>query len=232
LRAGAAFALAAVAPRGIGAERRLPPPSAVLTYQLSASAKGFKINADSTLEWRLGGSEYRIVNRGSFLFFSFEWESTGNIGEAGLAPSRYREMRNKRVKITEFDSASGRLKLPSGNEEALQPGTQDRLSVLLQLAAIGRAEGGAFANGKAVSFRVAGSSRSDNWHFRAASRDQLSTPMGDVEAVHLIRERDHDDGQKIEVWLAPAHDWLPVRVLSNEADGDFLDQVVRRIERP
>ncbi len=89
-----------------------------------------------------------------------------------------------------------------------------------------------FADGKVVPFRVAGSSQSDNWRFRVVGRDKLSTPMGSIEAVHLKRERDHDDGQKIEVWLSPAHDWLPVRVLSNEADGDFLDQVVQKIERP
>jgi len=214
------------------AERYQPPASALLTYKLDASAKGFKINAESTLEWQRNGGDYRVVNRGSFLFFSFVWESTGKVGSEGLQPARYQETRNKRVKAAEFDAASGRLKLPSGNEEPLQPGTQDRMSVLLQLASMGRADNSAFADGKVVSFRVAGSSRSDNWRFRAAGRDKLSTPMGSIEAVHLIRERDHDDGQKIEVWLAPAHDWLPVRVLSNEADGDFLDQVVQKIERP
>ncbi|MEK7943493.1 DUF3108 domain-containing protein [Pigmentiphaga sp. YJ18] len=231
-RACAALALAAAAPALQAAERYAPPASALLTYKLNASAKGFKINVDSTLEWQRNGSDYRLVNRGSFLFFSFVWESTGKVGDGGLQPARYQETRNKRVKTAEFDAAAGRLRLPSGNEEPLKPGTQDRMSVLLQLASIGRADSGAFADGKVVPFRVAGSSQSDNWRFRVVGRDKLSTPMGSIDAVHLRRERDHDDGQKIEVWLSPAHDWLPVRVLSNEADGDFLDQVVQKIERP
>ncbi|MDX3907052.1 MAG: DUF3108 domain-containing protein [Pigmentiphaga sp.] len=228
----AALALAAGALPLQAAERYSPPASAVLTYKLNASAKGFKINVDSTLEWLRTGSDYKLVNRGSFMFFSFVWESTGKVGAGGLQPVRYQETRNKRVKTAEFDAAGGRLRLPSGDEETLEPGTQDRMSVLLQLAAIGRADAGAFAAGKVLPFRVAGSSRSDNWRFRVVGKETLSTPMGNMEAVHLVRERDHDDGQKVEVWLAPGHDWLPVRVLSNEADGDFLDQVVAKIERP
>jgi len=231
LLGGLAMALAVAAAPLHAAPRYAPPAPAVLTYKLGASAKGFKINVDSTLEWQRSGSDYKVINRGSFMFFSFVWESTGKVGDQGLQPERYQETRNKRVKVAEFDAVAGKLRLPSGNEEPLEPGTQDRMSVLLQLSAIGRADAAAFAVGKVLPFKVAGSSHSDNWRFRVAGKETLSTGMGNVEAVHLVRERDHDDGQKIEVWLAPAHDWLPVRVLSNEADGDFLDQVISKIER-
>ncbi|VCU68076.1 hypothetical protein PIGHUM_00123 [Pigmentiphaga humi] len=230
LRGGALIAFAAAALPLHAADNMSPPSAALLTYKLGALAKGFKINVDSTLDWQRSGDDYKIVNRGSFMFFSFVWESTGTVGPNGLQPARYQETRNKRVKVAEFDAAAGRLRLPSGNEEPLQAGTQDRMSVLLQLSAMGRADSGAFADGKVLPFRVAGSSRSDNWRFRVAGREKLSTPMGELDTIHLTRERDHDDGQKIEVWLAPGQDWLPVRVLSKEADGDYLDQVIAKIE--
>ncbi len=207
-----------------------PPPSTLLTYKLNASAKGFKINVDSTLEWTRNGDDYRLVNRGSFMFFSFVWESTGRIGDQGLVPLRYQETRNKKVKAVDFDAAAGSVRFSGGKQEALKGQTHDRMSVLLQLSSIGRTDPAAFGPGKVLPFRVAGSSRVDNWRFKVAGKQKLETPLGEVDAVHLVRERDHDDGQKVEVWLAAKYDWLPVRVLSHEENGDYLDQVIEKIE--
>jgi hypothetical protein len=232
LAACAAPLLALVLPAPASAADFAPPSSAVLTYKLHAIAKGFHIDVDSSLAWALNGSDYTLVNRGSFLFFSFNWASSGKAGPQGVQPVRYEETRNRTVKVTEFDVAAGKLRFPGGQEEALKPGMQDRMSVLLQLASLGRANASALADGKVQTFRVAGSSESDDWHFRVLGRERIDTGMGQLDTVHLRRERDHDDGQAIEVWLAPGNDWLPVRVLSRETSGDSLDQVVEKIDRP
>ncbi|GAA4324382.1 hypothetical protein GCM10023144_05900 [Pigmentiphaga soli] len=220
----AAAAAAAAAPLA-------PPPSARLTYQLKATAKGFRINVESQLDWSRDGGSYRLVNHGSFLVFSFEFASNGSVDDAGVHPARYQETRNRKVKAVDFDAQAGQVRYTGGSQEPYAAGMQDRMSVLMQLAAMGRADPGAFAAGKVASFRVAGSSHSDTWRFKAVGNEQLDTTLGKIDAVHLVRERDHDDGQKIEVWLSSAYDWLPVRVLSQETSGDSLDQVLTRIER-
>lgn len=207
------------------------PGSSSMTYALKASAKGFKINVDSHFDWSREGDAYRLVNSGRFTFFSFNFESSGVITPQGLQPARYQETRNKRVKAVTFNPDSKTVTFAGGESEALQAGTQDRMSVLVQLAAMGRKNPDAFASGKVIPFRVAGSSRVGMWRFRVAGTDTLDTPLGSVKAVHLVRERDNDDGQKVEVWLSAEYDWMPVRVLSNETDGDYLDQVLSKFER-
>jgi hypothetical protein len=207
------------------------PGSSSMTYSLKASAKGFKINVDSHFDWMREGDAYRIVNSGRFTLFSFNFESSGVITPDGLQPARYQETRNKRIKAVTFDPEARKITFAGGESEPLQAGTQDRMSVLVQLAAMGRKNPDVFASGKVVPFRVAGSSRTGMWRFRVAGTDTLDTPLGPVKAVHLVRERDEDDGQKVEVWLSADYDWMPVRVLSNESDGDFLDQVLSKFER-
>jgi len=224
--AAAAASSAAATPAAVSV-----PGSSSMTYTLKASAKGFKINVDSHFDWMREGDAYRLVNSGRFTLFSFNFESSGVITPDGLQPARYQETRNKRVKAVTFDPEGKKITFSGGESEPLQAGTQDRMSVLVQLAAMGRKNPDVFASGKVVPFRVAGSSRTGMWRFRVAGTDTLDTPLGAVKAVHLVRERDEDDGQKVEVWLSADYDWMPVRVLSNESDGDYLDQVLSKFER-
>ncbi len=208
------------------------PEAATLTYELKAKASGFNVDVDSTLRWKPDGERYALVNEGRFLFFNFLWVSEGVIRQGALQPERYREKRNKREKLTRFDAQAKRIHFQGGQQEAWQPGIQDRLSVLLTLSALGKEQPSRFKPGATFSMPVTGSSRSDNWHFTVQDLPVLETALGSIKTVRLSRSRDDDDGQQIEVWLAPDHDWLPVRVLSREPDGDHLDQTIKAITRP
>lgn len=208
------------------------PEAATLTYALQAKASGFNVDVDSTLRWKPDGNRYTVVNEGRFLFFSFVWVSEGQLHDGRLQPRIYREKRNKREKITRFDAEGKRIQFNGGNLEPWRPEIQDRLSVLLTLSALGQAQPERLKPGATFTVPVAGSSRSDNWHFTVQDTPVLETKMGKINTLRLRRSRDDDDGQQIEVWLAPSHDWLPVRVLSREADGDYLDQTIKAIRRP
>ncbi len=47
---------------------------------------------------------------------------------------------------------------------------------------------------------------------------QLDTPLGQIETVHLERIRGEDSTRKTEIWLAPAYDYLLVKLLQTEND--------------
>ena len=148
LHCAAALAFLGALPLPAGAAAPLAAPaSAMLTYKLKASAKGFMINVDSQLDWKREGDTYHLTNRGSFMVFSFMFESTGRVDAQGVQPARYQETRNRRVKSVDFDPKGG-VRYSGGAQEPFQAGIQDRMSVLMQLAALGRGNPGAFAAGK------------------------------------------------------------------------------------
>ena len=57
----------------------------------------------------------------------------------------------------------------------------------------------------------------------------LKTPAGEMETVHLVKQRESKDDRGTEIWFASGRDYLPVRILVIEKDGARIDQVLTRI---
>ena len=38
--------------------------------------------------------------------------------------------------------------------------------------------------------------------------------------------------QSIDVWLAPAHEWYPVKIRFTEGDKETIEQTLKNISRP
>jgi len=54
-----------------------------------------------------------------------------------------------------------------------------------------------------------------------------------MTAWHLLRAPlagSYD--QKIDIWLAPEHEWYPVKLRYTERNGDYLDLLLSNIKRP
>jgi hypothetical protein len=212
-----------------------PPPNSHLYYQTKVSAKGMSLNIDSEIEWTRQGDTYQLVNHAQHMLLgNLRFESKGQVTPAGLAPVTYLETRRKREKLVAIDRAGKQVKFSGGQMAAAPDGLQDRTSVLLQLASLARGDAAAFTAGKTFTVPVAGSSQVQEWTFEVAGEESLTTPMGKLRTVHVKRQprpgRDAPDEQRVDVWLAPERNWLPVRVRLHEANGDEFDQVVSRIE--
>ena len=48
---------------------------------------------------------------------------------------------------------------------------------------------------------------------------RLETPFGELRAIPVKQVR-HADRESIELWLAPAYRWLPVRIRFFNRDGE------------
>jgi hypothetical protein len=68
------------------------------------------------------------------------------------------------------------------------------------------------------------------YDYAVAGSEVLKTPIGDLQTLHLVKQRTPDDSRQTEVWLDQKRNFVPVRVLVVEKDGTRLDQVVTRIE--
>ena len=64
-------------------------------------------------------------------------------------------------------------------------------------------------------------------HYRIVNRVTLDTPLGKIKAVHLERIRGEDSARKTEIWLAPDHDYLLLKLVQTEPDGDTIQLSIR-----
>lgn len=153
--------------------------------------------------------------------------SEGRITPQGLQPSRYAFERdkapNKNV-YARFDWTTRKLTSDhDGKTEilALQSGTQDRLSIMYQFMALdptAKLPTAWMTNGKNVT----------RYEYSLAGAEDIETPAGRQPTVRVER-LDHEDGSRIEVWLATALHRLPVKVRLTHRDGTRDEQSLTRL---
>jgi hypothetical protein len=125
--------------------------------------------------------------------------------------------------------------VPTANQSAditLPPGAQDPLSVLIQLGALIAGNPPQYPVGNRIALPIANSSDqpprptdfaiADDNDFAAAG--QFSQPL---PALHLVHEPANDRDARIELWLGKRLDYLPLRLLLVQPDGDRLDMVLQ-----
>ena len=212
------------------------PPSADLVYKIEARKKGISLGGDSLVSWRVGNGTFSVSNvaRASLLGKILDNRSEGVIDAFGLAPTQFNEKRfRKEPTLATFDRAARKLSFNTGDEHyPLLGGEQDRNSVQWQLAAVARAAPEKFVPGSEWKFFVAGRRDAEVWTFKVVGREVLRTAIGNLQAVHFIKAPQADAAeQHIDLWLAPGHEWYPVKLRFSEADGEFVQQTIEKITR-
>ena len=223
----------AAQPVSATAPGRLKMPSAAeLQYDVRATRKGMSLPAQSVLRWQPAAGSYQARMEFKALFVGARSQtSVGTLSAAdGLMPTRYGD-KNRSEQATHFDRTRQPpvLRFSANTPDLpLQPHTQDRLSVLLQLGAMLAGEPARFGPGQTVTLHTAGPKDADLWQFRVGNTTALNLPAGTLEAVHLDRAPLHTYDNRVEVWLAPSLGYLPVRILWTQANGDVVDQQLAR----
>lgn len=209
------------------------PPSADLNYSIKARQKGISLSGEAQVSWRAGEGRYSVSSstQASILGKIQENRSEGLIDGYGLAPARFTEKRFRKAPYTvTFDNKTIRF-TESTETYPLKGGEQDRGSVLWQLVALARGAPDKLVPGSEWRFFVAGRRDAGPWVFTVAKHEKIRTGLGEVDAVHLIKGPSPDSKeQKIDVWLAPAHEWYPARVrFSDQDDGELVEQTLEKL---
>jgi hypothetical protein len=213
------------------------PPSADLNYDLSARQRGLSLKGDATVNWRAGDGQYsvQVESRVAILGTLLDNRSEGAIDEYGLAPAQFSEkrMRKDPTSIT-FDREAKSMSFSEGEKTyPLKGGEQDRVSITWQLAAVARAAGDKFKPGSKWPFFVAGRSSAEAWTFKVVRREKVQTGVGKVDAVLVSREAlPGSRDQSIDIWLAPEHEWYPVKIRFTEGDKETIEQTLKSIAKP
>lgn len=202
---------------------RIPPP-AQLHYALSRGL----LRGVGELSWQPDANGYALRLEGKVPPFGtlITQTSAGRFDAAGLAPLRHTDKRVRRdERAATFERDQGTIRF-SGKDatEPLQPGTQDRLSVMVQLAAIAEAWTQPPAAGTVVEMEVVGA-RGDahRWALRYDGLQPVTTAGGTTQALKFEREAQGGKETRAEFWLDPQAHHLPVRARLTDGDGDALE---------
>ena len=204
------------------------PASTTLNFDVKATRKGVSLPATSTLRFTQDGQAYDARMDIKAMFVGTRTQTSKGLLDpsGGLQPLRFGD-KNKSEQAAHFDRTRQPpvLRFSANTPDApLLALSQDRLSVLFQLAAMLGGEPDRWTAGSTVVVHTAGPRDADMWQFKVGATEQLSLPAGNLAAVHLVRTPMHAYDNQVEIWLAPSLGHLPVRVLWTQANGDSVDQ--------
>ncbi len=198
------------------------PASAKLLYRVESNKFPFRLGGE--LLWQHDGQSYQArTGIGAFGLARVQ-TSRGHFDTLGLAPERFADKFRKEVAAV-FNRERGVVSFSvNAPDLPLQPGAQDRLSVLLQLGALVASAPNDFVVGTTVSVQTIGQRNAEPWLFTFGGMETLALPGGTQIGLKLERRPRKPDDQRVEVWLAPGLGYLPARLRITEPDGDYADQ--------
>jgi hypothetical protein len=198
------------------------PGSAHLQYKVETNKFPFSASAD--LRWQQNGKTYDAQLELRVFGQVRTQSSHGLVTPQGLAPVRFSDKFRNEV-AAHFNREQGKVTFSANTPDvALLAGAQDRLSILLQLAAMVAGDPANFPPATTLSFQTVGPRSADTWLFTVGKEELLALPGGELSTLKLVRNPRQEFDQKVELWLAPALNYLPARLRITEPNGDFIDQ--------
>ena len=199
------------------------PPPFRFEYDAKATLSFLGLSGTSTLTLTRAADDYALLYETvAGVWFSARQTSRGRIGADGVMPVDYTERNgNKPLLSTHLDWSAGRVTFSATDKVVpTHPQMQDRLSLLLQVGWLLRANAASFA------LPVAGVRGSSNYDIVKRGAETVETPAGRFQTIKFERPMsEHDD--RIEVWIAPALCSLPVKVRFTDRKGLMVGNELR-----
>jgi Protein of unknown function (DUF3108) len=209
------------------------PDSALLKYQVQGQVKGLNYWASAELAWQQDGQNYESrLSVSAFLLGSRTQMSKGTLGPEGLMPTRFGDKSRSEL-AAHFQRDKGIISFSANSPDVpLLKGAQDRLSVVMQISSLFAGDPTRFPLGTMLSFQTVSQREAEVWHFLVEKEELLQLPFGEVNAIKLNRKPRRAFDQQIELWFAPTLGYLPVRLRITNANGDVVDQLLSKAEKP
>jgi hypothetical protein len=204
------------------------PPSGELRYDTRINGV---MNQIGNIHWLNDGQHYEMVVSIPLPFVGpYVYSSKGHIDSFGIAPEQYSEQRGRRAAdVTVFDRTTKQLVYTrTPNNQPLADGAQDRFSVVMQLSTLVRGSPDTYKPGVVRQFSVADNDSNEIWPIETVGDENVQTADGNIQARHFTRlPRREGDRRRLDIWLAPALGWLPVRILQTEPNGMQIEMLWR-----
>jgi hypothetical protein len=213
----------------------MPPPAKITLDVARTDADGTTWSGEALLAWQSNADSYRIqVEAGIRVVFArvnlVVLKSEGAVAATGFAPITMTEKRRGRaMTATHFDWGKGLITFSASEAMyGLPPGAQDKASIPLQLAAIARGDPKQLTG--AIDIFVGEDRDAAIYRFTVVGQEQIDTKLGTLQTWHLTRPPQPGSYKsQLDIWLAPAHGWYPVRIRNTERNGAVTTQTVNNI---
>jgi uncharacterized protein YndB with AHSA1/START domain len=217
-----------------GAAAAQPPHRVSLSYDLSYNGV---VAAELTEVLEHDGKTFSLSSEGrgkgigALLYRGAAKRSCrGEVTRDGLRPLEYRDQRgDKPAVVARFDWVKKTLTQEhDGKNETTTMALplQDRLSFLYNFAFQNSPD---LKPGREIKVTLTDGKGLTQFQYNVAGREMLQTPIGELETVHLVKQRDNKDDKGTEIWFASSRNYLPVRILVVDKDGVRVDQVLTHI---
>lgn len=212
-----------------------PPPSAHLEMQLiRTEPQRNPVYGKGAIHWERQDERYNLrIEAGLDLLLTtvnlYQLSSNGTIVPAGIVPDTMTEARrNRAATATHFNWQEKSVSFSSSNKaQDLNEGAQDKASILLQLAGIGRADAQQFTPGREFAFQVAEERDAHVFTFVVVGEEEIETRLGKLPVWRVVRPpRPGYYNSQLELWLAPGLYWLPVQIRNTETNGAITTQIM------
>ncbi|MFT7771903.1 DUF3108 domain-containing protein [Roseateles sp.] len=207
------------------------PLSTRLSYVLSGNYRG-PVTGQAQVEWLRKGRDYQVHLDVDVGLVARRMSSQGRLTSDGIAPQRYDEetkllLVDARRSSVLFQGAE--VQLANGRREPVQRGSQDSASQFVQLTWLFLTGREPLQAGHVVRFPLVLPRRQYAWQYEVVGEEMLDTPMGPVASWHLRPGRSASGGDlTAEVWLAPALQYLPVRLVIRQDADNYIDLMLKR----
>jgi hypothetical protein len=210
--------------KGLCSAQQPWPARFTFVYTVVASRSGLTLEGENELQFRSEGADYTLTSATRSTLYRARQDSRGTVQGRTLRPSEYTEHRQRREPTTTtIDWPSGTVRFTAAADA---PGTtvpllQDRLSMLLQLGERAQRQ----RDGDVV-LPVAGVRNIASYRFERRGTERVSVPAGSFDTVRFER-RDTKRDEALELWLAPASCWLPVKMRFTDDRGLTVENQLR-----
>ncbi|WP_251371333.1 DUF3108 domain-containing protein [Polynucleobacter sp. TSB-Sco08W16] len=218
-----------------GAPFRLPQ-SGILYYDSYVDGQKYQTGE---IDWIVEGNNYRLYVNIPYAFVGpFVFESRGTVDAYGMAPAIYWSQRGtKAPRYSRFDrdgSGAGQMffsEKPDFTPNII-PGTQDRFSLMFQLASLLNGDSKIDEAGSIRAIPVVDYNTLEMWQFKsygeALNEDVPSLGVA-INRHYALMQRENDPYKRqVDIWLSKDLEWLPGRIRSLESNGRVLELVFKQ----
>ena len=212
------------------------PASGIIYYDSYVDGQKYQTGE---IDWIVDGNNYRLYINIPYAFVGpFVFESRGSVDAYGIAPSIYWAQRGtKPPRYSRFDrneKGEGQMFFSEKPEHtpALLPGTQDRFSLLFQLASLLNGDGKIDEAGSIRSIPVVDYNTLEMWNFKSYGEqesDDIPSLGKTINRRYALMQRETDPYKRqVDIWFAKDLEWLPGRIRSLESNGRVLELIFKQ----